>query len=131
MKPATLREWFDVHNLFVRYTTALDVCGTESVVHCCTDDGRLDSPVHSAGVVATRSQYLAGVTDQLYEYGRIQNRDVRLVVSEGFAIQDGIAGMMASAHGAGEMLIRLIFCFVRRREDAQRRLLYRQATRMP
>lgn len=45
MKPATLQDWFDVHNLLVRYTTALDACDTESVVDCFAPDGCLESPV--------------------------------------------------------------------------------------
>ena len=45
MKAASLADWFDVHNLFVRYTTSLDACDVESVVDCFTEDGWLDSPV--------------------------------------------------------------------------------------
>jgi hypothetical protein len=45
MKPASLQDWFDVHNLFVRYTTSLDACDVESVVDCFAADGWLDSPV--------------------------------------------------------------------------------------
>ena len=45
MKPAALQDWFDVHNLFVRYTTALDACDIETVADCFTNDGWLESPV--------------------------------------------------------------------------------------
>jgi len=45
MKPAGLADWFDVHTLFVRYTTALDACDVETVVDCFAPDGWLDSPV--------------------------------------------------------------------------------------
>jgi hypothetical protein len=45
MKPASLVDWFDVHNLFVRYTTSLDACDVEAVVDCFVEDGWLDSPV--------------------------------------------------------------------------------------
>lgn len=45
MKPASLVDWFDVHNLFVRYTTSLDACDVEAVVDCFTEDGWLESPV--------------------------------------------------------------------------------------
>jgi uncharacterized protein (TIGR02246 family) len=45
MIPAGLQDWFDVHNLFVRYTTALDACDVESVVECFAPDGWLESPV--------------------------------------------------------------------------------------
>jgi len=40
-----MADWFDVHNLFVRYTTSLDACDTEAVVECFTPDAWLESPV--------------------------------------------------------------------------------------
>jgi hypothetical protein len=87
--------------------------------------------LHSTGVVETRGEYLAGVADRLYEYGRIESREVRLNVSEDLAIQDGFVDMTVSAHGARKTLIHLLFCLVWRREGAQWKLLYRQATRIP
>ena len=87
--------------------------------------------LHSTGIAETREQYLAGVADRLYEYGRIQSRDVRLNVSEDLVIQDGVVDMTVAAHGARKTLIHLLFCLVWRREGAQWRLLYRQATRIP
>ena len=45
MKTASMADWFDVHNLLVRYATALDACDVEGVVDCFTADGRLESPV--------------------------------------------------------------------------------------
>ena len=45
MKPASHADWFEVHNLFVRYTTSLDACDADAVVDCFTPDGWLDSPV--------------------------------------------------------------------------------------
>ena len=45
MKPASITDWFEVHNLFVRYTTSLDACETEGVVACFAADGWLESPV--------------------------------------------------------------------------------------
>ena len=86
--------------------------------------------LHSTGVAETRSQYLAGVADRLYEYVRIASRDVRLKVSEDLAIQDGLVDMTVSAKGAPKSLIHLLFCLVWRREGAQWKLLYRQATRI-
>ncbi len=87
--------------------------------------------LHSTGVAETRDEYLAGVTGRLYEYGRIESRDVRMTVSEDLAIQDGVVAMTVSAHGAPKTLIHLLFCLVWRREGAQWKLLYRQATRIP
>jgi hypothetical protein len=80
--------------------------------------------LHSTGVAETRSEYLKGVEDRLYEY-------VRLNVSEDLAMQDGIVDMTVSAKGAPKTLIHLLFCLVWRREGAQWKLLYRQATRIP
>lgn len=45
MKPASLTDWFEVHNLFVRYTTSLDACDMEGVLACFTPDGWIESPV--------------------------------------------------------------------------------------
>ena len=87
--------------------------------------------LHSTGVAETRSQYLKGVADRLYEYGEIKSRKVRLNVSEDLAIQDGIVDMTVSVRGAPKTLIHLLFCLVWRREGAQWKLLYRQATRIP
>jgi ketosteroid isomerase-like protein len=87
--------------------------------------------LHSTGVAESRAAYLAGVAGRLYEYGHIASRDVRLHVSEDLAIQDGIVDMTVSAHGAPKTLIHLLFCLVWRREGAQWKLLYRQATRIP
>ncbi len=41
-----------IHDLFVRYTTALDQGDVETVVDCFTDDAALESPV--IGVIAGR-----------------------------------------------------------------------------
>jgi len=40
-----MQDWFDVHNLLVRYATSLDACDVQSVVDCFTPDGWLESPV--------------------------------------------------------------------------------------
>ena len=87
--------------------------------------------LHSTGVAESKAEYLRGVADRLYEYGTIASREVRLHVSEDLAIQDGIVGMTVSAKGAPKTLIQLLFCLVWRREGAQWKLLYRQATRIP
>ena len=87
--------------------------------------------LHSTGVAESRDEYLAGVAGRLYEYGAIASRDVRLNVSEDLAIQDGIVDMTVSAKGAPKTLIHLLFCLVWRREGAQWKLMYRQATRIP
>jgi len=45
MPAASLEDWFAIHNLFVRYATALDACDVEMVVECFEPDGWLESPV--------------------------------------------------------------------------------------
>jgi hypothetical protein len=50
-------DWFDVHNLLVRYTTSLDACDVEGVVDCFTADGWLESPVLG------RFEGVAGIRD--------------------------------------------------------------------
>ncbi len=51
MTAASLEDWFAIHNLFIRYATALDACDVDTVVACFEPDGGLDSPVlgHFAG----------------------------------------------------------------------------------
>ena len=45
LNTASLQDWFDIHNVFVRYATSLDACDVEAVVDCFAPDGWLDSPV--------------------------------------------------------------------------------------
>jgi hypothetical protein len=45
MKPASLADWFEVHNLFVRYTTSLDACDADGVADCFIEEAWLESPV--------------------------------------------------------------------------------------
>ena len=87
--------------------------------------------LHSTGVAETCSEYLAGVDERLYEYGRIDSRGTRITASGDLAIQDGLVDMTVSAHGAPKQLIHLLFCLVWRREAGAWKLLYRQATRIP
>jgi hypothetical protein len=87
--------------------------------------------LHSTGVAESREEYLAGMAGALYEYGHIESRNVRLNVSEDLAMQDGVVAMTVSAHGAPKTRIHLLFCLVWRREGAQWKLMYRQATRIP
>lgn len=87
--------------------------------------------LHSTGVAETRAAYLAGLRERRYEYGSIESRSVRLHVSQDIAVQSGRVDMTVGAHGAPKALVHLLFCLVWRREGAEWRLLYRQATRMP
>ena len=86
--------------------------------------------IHSTGVAESKDAYLAGVRDRLYEYGRIDSRDVRVESAGALAVMRGIVDMTVSAHGAHKELIHLLFCLVWRRSDGRWRLAYRQATRV-
>ena len=45
MQPASMEDWFEIHNLFVRYTTALDRGDLDTVADCFTEDGLVISPL--------------------------------------------------------------------------------------
>jgi len=87
--------------------------------------------VHSTGVAESKEEYLAGVTDGLYEYGMIESRDTRLQVFADVAVMNGIVDMTVSAHGTAKQLIHLLFCLVWVRQGDAWRLDFRQATRIP
>jgi ketosteroid isomerase-like protein len=45
MKPASLQDWFAIHNVFIAYATALDACDVDAVVACFEPQCSLSSPV--------------------------------------------------------------------------------------
>jgi uncharacterized protein (TIGR02246 family) len=45
MQPASMEDWFEVHSLFIRYTTALDRGDADAVAECFTEDGLVVSPL--------------------------------------------------------------------------------------
>jgi hypothetical protein len=45
MRPASAQDWFEIHNLFIRYTRALDDCDPPGVAACFHPDGVVDSPL--------------------------------------------------------------------------------------
>jgi hypothetical protein len=87
--------------------------------------------IHSTGVAESKEEYLAGVSDRLYEYGTIESRDTHLHVFADVAIINGIVDMTVSAHGAAKQLIHLLFCLIWTRHGDAWLLAFRQATRMP
>jgi uncharacterized protein (TIGR02246 family) len=50
--PSAIEDRFAINDLFVRYTTALDVGDVETVIGCFTEDAVLESP--AIGVIAGR-----------------------------------------------------------------------------
>jgi ketosteroid isomerase-like protein len=45
MAAASMADWFDINNAFIRYATSLDHGEVEAVVDCFTEDASLVSPV--------------------------------------------------------------------------------------
>jgi hypothetical protein len=45
MNPASPQDWFEIHNLFIRFTTCLDRGDLDGVASCFTEDGFIPSPV--------------------------------------------------------------------------------------
>ncbi len=87
--------------------------------------------IHSTGVAESKSEYLAGVVNRLYEYGWIASRDTRLQMFGDAAILNGMVDMTVSAKGAPKQRIHLLFCLVWIRRNGAWLLNFRQATRIP
>jgi ketosteroid isomerase-like protein len=45
MAAASIADWFDINNAFIRYATSLDRGDVDAVVECFTEDASLVSPV--------------------------------------------------------------------------------------
>ena len=45
MAQASLQDWFEINNLFIRYATMLDHCDVEGVAGCFRPDAVIESPV--------------------------------------------------------------------------------------
>lgn len=45
MAQASLQDWFEINNLFVRYATMLDHCDVEGVAGCFQETAVIESPV--------------------------------------------------------------------------------------
>jgi 3-phenylpropionate/cinnamic acid dioxygenase small subunit len=86
MSPASLEDWFAIHNLFVRYATALDACDVETVVACFEPDGCLDSPVLG------RFDGSAGIRE-------FAMRTVRLKQEQGVQFRHVVANLRAEVQG--------------------------------
>jgi ketosteroid isomerase-like protein len=85
MTPASMEEWFAIHETFIRYATSLDHGDVEGVVACFTPDATLESPV--LGKIAGHD----GVRDFAERTARLLAEDVqfRHVVSNLVARVDG------------------------------------------
>lgn len=45
MAAASLQDWFEINNLFIKYTRSLDACDPQGVAACFGEDAVLDSPL--------------------------------------------------------------------------------------
>jgi 3-phenylpropionate/cinnamic acid dioxygenase small subunit len=86
MPPASLEDWFAIHNLFVRYATALDACDVETVVACFEPDGWLESPILG------RFDGSAGIRE-------FAMRTVRLKQEQGVQFRHVVSNLRAEVEG--------------------------------
>ena len=87
--------------------------------------------VHSTAVAESKTQYLAGVANGLYEYERIESKDVNIRIHHETAVATGQVEMSVGAAGEPKSLIRLLFTLLWVKQAGRWRLLLRQATRIP
>jgi ketosteroid isomerase-like protein len=87
--------------------------------------------VHSTAVAESKQAYLAGVEQGLYEYDRVESRDVRLRGAGSIVLEDGICDMRVGAKGKPAELIHLLFVLAWTKSPSGWQLLHRHATRMP
>jgi ketosteroid isomerase-like protein len=87
--------------------------------------------VHSNGVEETKEEYLRGVERGLYEYDRIESRDVRVHVSGEVALATGKVMMSVGPRGEPKAEVPLLSTLIWIVEDGRWRLWRRHATRIP
>lgn len=87
--------------------------------------------VHSNGIEETRSEYLRAVEQGLYEYDRIEARDVHVHVSGAVGVVTGKVTMSVGRRGEPKNVVPLLSTLVWIVEDGRWRLWRRHATRIP
>jgi ketosteroid isomerase-like protein len=87
--------------------------------------------VHSNGVEETKREYLEGVERGLYDYDRIEARNVRVHVSGDVAVLTGTVSMSVGRRGEPKTVVPLLSTLVWIVEDGRWRLWRRHATRLP
>ena len=83
---ATLQQWFDINELFVRYAMSLDHGDAEAVVRCFAEDAVLDSPV-----LGTFEGH-AGIRD-------FASRTARLLREEGVQFRHVVSNLAVDVEG--------------------------------
>ena len=87
--------------------------------------------VHSTAVSESKTEYLKGLADGLYDYETIASRNARVRLHGGVALIDGICTMKVGRHGREFETIDLLFVLVWVEEGGAWRLSHRHATRVP
>ena len=87
--------------------------------------------VHSTGLAETKTEFLNGVRDGLYEYERVRPETQRIEQSGDIAMVYTTLDFIGGARGKPHPPTRLITTLVWRREHAKWRMIVRQATRIP
>ncbi|MFI5013698.1 MAG: nuclear transport factor 2 family protein [Hyphomicrobiales bacterium] len=84
--------------------------------------------IHSTGIAESKEAYLAGLAAGLYEYGKIDSRQVKCWGGGEVAVQTGNVDMSVGERGAPKQRLSLLFTLAWRREDGNWRLALRQLT---
>ena len=87
--------------------------------------------VHSTGLAETKSEFLNGIREGLYEYERVRPETQRIEQSGDLAMVYSILDFIGGARGKSHPPTRLITTLVWRREHGRWRMVVRQATRIP
>jgi ketosteroid isomerase-like protein len=87
--------------------------------------------VHSTAVAESKTDYLTGVAKGLYEYERIESRDVDVRIHGDVAVMSGIVDMAIGLTIQPKASISLLFVLVWLKRADFWQLTYRQATRRP
>lgn len=86
MKPASLQDWFEIQNLFIKYTRSLDECDPLGVASCFSDDATLDSPL--MGLFTGRDS-IAAFAERTVKASRERGGQFRHVISNLVVETDG------------------------------------------
>jgi hypothetical protein len=89
------------------------------------------SYIHSTGAVESKTAYLAGLRDGMYEYGAIARISGKTMLYPSVAVTTGVIEMCVGATGLAKNVIQLQHVLIWREEATVWRLLLRHATRVP
>ncbi|HVY14051.1 MAG TPA: nuclear transport factor 2 family protein [Rhodopila sp.] len=87
--------------------------------------------IHSTGLAETKTQFLDGVRNGLYEYERVVPVSQRIVLSGDMAVVYAILDFIGGPRGVPHPPTQLITTLVWTRHGDRWQLILRQATRVP